>query len=83
MNTSRAFALTGALLLALAAAAATQAAEEQSDESSDTAVTAQPVSVTKKKPAPKIQAQSAESADSYEASEEVSEDLAVSYPVDI
>ncbi|WP_288132673.1 hypothetical protein [Microbulbifer sp.] len=38
---------------------------------------------TKDEPKAKIKAKSAESADSYEATEEISEDLSVSYPVDI
>ena len=38
---------------------------------------------TAAKPPKTIKAQSAKNADSYEASEEISEDLSVSYPVDI
>lgn len=38
---------------------------------------------TNAKPPKTIKAQSAKNADSYEASEEISEDLSVSYPVDI
>ncbi|MCK7598494.1 hypothetical protein M0G74_14530 [Microbulbifer sp. CAU 1566] len=93
LKIARVFTLPGVLLLALSAPAlgaeenaeesAKESVKKSTEESANTEVIAQPVSVAKKKPAPKIRAQSAESADSYEASEEVSEDLAVSYPVDI
>ena len=89
LTITRVFTLPGVLLLALSAQVlsaeenAEESAKENAVATANTEVAAQPVSVAKKKPKPKIQAQSAESADSYEASEEVSEDLAVSYPVDI
>ncbi|WGL18135.1 hypothetical protein PVT68_07515 [Microbulbifer bruguierae] len=85
--------ITCALLIGLCSAVVTaqQAAEDGQQQESvkeSDEVTAKPVSVTDKqtsseKPQKKIKAQSAESADSYEASEEISEDNTVSFPVDI
>ncbi|MBN8432438.1 hypothetical protein JF535_16470 [Microbulbifer salipaludis] len=93
---SRYQALAFALLTALAGSVAAQVAGDSASEASDSGTnqaeaSAQPVSVKTTEPAPKpvvkktptIKAQSAESADGYEASEEISEDLSVSYPVDI
>ncbi|WP_226667832.1 hypothetical protein [Microbulbifer aggregans] len=79
------------LSLVFCGALAAQNAAETSDDAAveKEAVSAQPVAVgttqqqKQKKSTPKIKAQSAENADSYEASEEISEDLSVSYPVDI
>lgn len=56
---------------------------ETDQQKQEEKVTAQPASVSTKKPAATIKAQSAKSADNYEATEEISEDLSVSYPVDI
>ena len=79
-----------ALLTATALPAAAQTAEESETDTQKAPVAAQEVSTGETvKPieaatkAPRIKAQSAESADEYEASEEISEDLSVSYPVDI
>ncbi|MFV8783807.1 hypothetical protein ACNKU7_15425 [Microbulbifer sp. SA54] len=85
--------------LALPGAVAAQETNNGEDNSAgenaaEDSVTAQPVAVGSaqqtqqqvqqtKKPTQTIKAQSADSADSYEASEEISEDLSVSYPVDI
>lgn len=65
--------------LAQSAGEDTEADQEKLQEKA----TAQPASVSNKKPATTIKAQSAQSADNYEATEEISEDLSVSYPVDI
>jgi hypothetical protein len=65
--------------LAQSAGESTEADQEKQEEK----ITAQPASVSSKKPATTIKAQSAQSADHYEATEEISEDLSVSYPVDI
>lgn len=79
------------LLASAALPAAAQAAEEAEADAQKTPVaaqeaspqeTAKPVEAAAPK-APRIKAQSAQSADDYEASEEISEDLSVSYPVDI
>ncbi|MBY6191640.1 hypothetical protein KUV95_12910 [Microbulbifer agarilyticus] len=60
---------------------------QQSDESENTAAPKAAVETTAapkpKKTKTSIKAQSAQNADSYEATEEISEDLSVSYPVDI
>lgn len=56
---------------------------ETDQEKQEEKVTAQPTSVSTKKTKTTIKAQSAQSADNYEATEEISEDLSVSYPVDI
>ncbi|GAB2521179.1 hypothetical protein [Microbulbifer agarilyticus] len=60
---------------------------QQGDESENTATPKAAVETTAapkpKKAKTSIKAQSAQSADSYEATEEISEDLSVSYPVDI
>lgn len=64
---------------AQSAAESTEADQEKQEEN----VSAQPASVSTKKPPATIKAQSAQSADNYEATEEISEDLSVSYPVDI
>lgn len=86
-------AVASTCLLLITAFAGTVAAQEATEDSDTTVdqketVSAQPVAVgstqqQQKKSTPKIKAQSAENADSYEASEEISEDLSVSYPVDI
>ncbi|WOX06625.1 hypothetical protein [Microbulbifer pacificus] len=65
--------------LAQSAAESSEADQEKQEET----VSAQPASVSNKKPPATIKAQSAQSADNYEATEEISEDLSVSYPVDI
>ncbi|WP_078085170.1 hypothetical protein [Microbulbifer mangrovi] len=62
-----------------AEAETSQQAEQPSQVKSNAAVSEKS---TPAKPT-KIRAQSAQSADNYEASEEISEDLSVSYPVDI
>ncbi|WP_299598529.1 hypothetical protein [uncultured Microbulbifer sp.] len=88
---SGAIALALSLLAPVAVSASAQTAEETEATAENQAVKAEPVSVkTTEKPAkaaakktPRIKAQSAQSADKYEASEEISEDLSVSYPVDI
>nr|WP_010132653.1 hypothetical protein [Microbulbifer agarilyticus] len=60
---------------------------QQGSESGNTAAPKTAVDTTvapkPKKAKTRIKAQSAESADNYEATEEISEDLSVSYPVDI
>ena len=70
------------------AASQAEAADTQQVSSEETAkpvkATSAQASTTKPKSKPaKIKAQSARNADNYEASEEISEDLSVSYPVDI
>ena len=77
----------GALALALSMALSAQTANDSNGSSDDASTTkptvkAQEVKTTKQQPQT-IKAQSAKNADSYEASEEISEDLSVSYPVDI
>ena len=89
---TRAFALLAAGALSSATfCAAAQTAETSQADTQKTPVatqevssqeTAKPVEATATK-APKIKVKSAQSADDYEASEEISEDLSVSYPVDI
>lgn len=66
------------------AAATSQDANQQKVSTQETVkpVSAASETTTSTK-APRIKAQSAKSADNYEASEEISEDLSVSYPVDI
>ncbi|QIL91562.1 hypothetical protein GNX18_18580 [Microbulbifer sp. SH-1] len=69
---------------ALGAQAQSAADDAKTDqEKQEEKVSAQPASVSTKKPTATIKAQSAQSADNYEATEEISEDLSVSYPVDI
>ncbi|AQQ68651.1 hypothetical protein Mag101_14175 [Microbulbifer agarilyticus] len=69
---------------------AADTASEKTQQSDDSENTAAPKTAVDTEAAPKpkkvkttIKAQSAQSADSYEATEEISEDLSVSYPVDI
>ncbi|WP_105101870.1 hypothetical protein [Microbulbifer pacificus] len=66
-----------------ALAQSTGESKETDQKQQEENVTAKPVSVDSSKKAGSIKAQSAKSADSYEATEEISEDLSVSYPVDI
>ncbi|WP_231759595.1 hypothetical protein [Microbulbifer elongatus] len=56
---------------------------EQATENTTPVAVKQEVKTPAKKTQPSIKAQSARRADSYEATEEISEDLSVSYPVDI
>lgn len=73
--------LLATLLLGTGApVSAQESSAEDGGEKPEQAAQAQEVKKTK---TTKIKAQSAKNADSYEASEEISEDLSVSYPVDI
>ena len=77
----------GILAVSLSVALSAQTADDSENNANDAnankpTVKAQEVKTTKQQ-SQTIKAQSAKNADSYEASEEISEDLSVSYPVDI